>query len=159
MVTYCPKCGRQVPTDANICPYCGQNISQNKITTSQTYEQPKQKNNNILITIIVIIILLISIPAMAATVYVYVSGMLDGGSTKTPDIAFNKEITPTSGLRIVRVDAKILWDDLSITGGIAPETGNVAYIDVGEFVKLTNGQTSITISYTPTNTLLGYWNW
>jgi|GEM_PF-4046447 len=60
--------------------------------------------------------------------------MLGVVDTKTPDLDFNKEIIPTSGLRVVRVDAKILWYDFSITGGIAPETGNVAYIDVGEFV-------------------------
>ena len=159
MVAYCQKCGRQVPIDANICPYCAQNISQNKITISQTYEQPKQKNNNILIAIIIIVILLISIPAIAATVFVYFSGMLDGGSTITPDIVFIKEITPNSGLRILGVDAEILWDDLSITGGIAPETGTGTYIDVGEFVKLKSGQTIITISYKPTNTLIGSWTW
>ncbi len=106
------------------------------------------------------VILMVAITvAIAATVYVYVSGMLGGVDTKTPDLDFNKEIIPTSGLRVVRIDANILWVDFSITGGIAPETGNVAYIDVGEFVKLTSGQTIITISYKPTNTLLGYWNW
>ena len=60
--------------------------------------------------------------------------MLGGEDTKTTDLAFNKEIIHTSGLRVVRVDAKILWDDFSITGGIVTETGNVAYIDIGEFV-------------------------
>ena len=159
MITYCPKCGRQVSNDANICPYCRENISQNKIKTIQTYQQPKQKDNSktIAIILVIIIVLIFASISIAATVYVYFSGMFGGVDTKTPDIAFNKEITPTSGLRIVRADAKILWDDLSITGGIAPETGNVAYIDVGEFIKAST--TTITISYKPTNTLIDSWTW
>jgi len=30
---YCPKCGRTIPFDANICPYCG-----NKFDDYSTYE-------------------------------------------------------------------------------------------------------------------------
>ena len=161
IITYCPKCGRQVSNDVNICPFCEQNISQNKIQTIQAYRQSKQndKSKTITLVLVLILVLIFLSIAIAATVYVYVSGMFGGVTNEVPDISFNKEITPTSGLRILRVDANILWDDLSISGGSAPETGNVAYIDVGEFVKLNTGETSITISYKPINTLLGYWNW
>ena len=27
---YCPGCGRNIPFDANICPYCGKNFRDNK---------------------------------------------------------------------------------------------------------------------------------
>lgn len=28
---YCPKCGRTIPFDANICPYCGKKFGDNVI--------------------------------------------------------------------------------------------------------------------------------
>jgi hypothetical protein len=27
---YCPGCGRNIPNDANICPYCGKNFDETK---------------------------------------------------------------------------------------------------------------------------------
>ena len=42
------------------------------------------------------VILMVAITvAIAATVYVYVSGMLGGGAEKAPDMAFNKASTGT----------------------------------------------------------------
>ncbi len=102
------------------------------------------------------VILMVAITvAIAATVYVYVSGMLGGGATKTPDMAFNKEVTPASGLRVVRADADILWSDVNITGGAYE--GDNDEVTAGDFINAT--ATQITIRYTPTNTLIGTWNW
>ena len=56
------------------------------------------------------VILMVAITvAIAATVYVYVSGMLGGGAQKAPSMAFNKQTTPAKGLTLVSADPGLKW--------------------------------------------------
>ena len=36
---YCRKCGRQIPDDANVCPYCGVDV-----ITTNSYQEYKKTN-------------------------------------------------------------------------------------------------------------------
>src|SRR5512136_1010553 len=66
------------------------------------------------------VILMVAITvAIAATVYVYVSGMLGGGQEKTPDIAFTKT---SDRLTVSRADATVNWDEFVITWDTAAST-------------------------------------
>ena len=57
------------------------------------------------------VILMVAITvAIAATVYVYVSGMLGGAQNKAPNMAFNKETTPTKRITLVSADTGLNWD-------------------------------------------------
>jgi len=103
------------------------------------------------------VILMVAITvAIAATVYVYVSGMLGGTQNKAPSMAFNKQTTPTKGLTVVSADSGLKWSDFTATGLTIPTTGTVT---AGTFIPFSGSPTAYnaTVVYTPTNTLMGTW--
>ena len=60
------------------------------------------------------VILMVAITvAIAATVYVYVSGMIGGTPDKTPEIQFIKDET-NDRLTVAKTDGEVQWYDLSI---------------------------------------------
>jgi len=60
------------------------------------------------------VILMVAITvAIAATVYVYVSGMIGGTPDKTPEIQFIKDET-NDRLTVAKTDGEVRWYDLSI---------------------------------------------
>lgn len=109
------------------------------------------------------VILMVAITvAIAATVYVYVSGMIGGGADKAPDMAFSRQTTPTKGVTLVSADPGLVWADFEIlyngTTAIAAPATNVY---AGQFIPLPTGYDVgvITIRHIPTNTLMGTWTW
>ncbi|VVB62342.1 Uncharacterised protein [uncultured archaeon] len=104
------------------------------------------------------VILMVAITvAIAATVYVYVSGMIGGTQNKAPNMAFNKQTTPNPGLTLVSADPGLTWSDFAVTGnGTDTFTGSVL---AGQFITLSGTTGTITIRYIPTNTLMGTWTW
>jgi len=105
------------------------------------------------------VILMVAITvAIAATVYVYVSGMLGGGATKAPSMAWNKETSPTKKLILVSADPGLVWGDFTITGSSSTYGATVA-VTAGQLVNLTGATGTITIYHEPTNTLMGTWTW
>ena len=107
------------------------------------------------------VILMVAITvAIAATVYVYVSGMLGGTQNKAPNMAWNKQTSPNQ-IMLVSADSGLKWTDFHIVGGHLA----AAYTDVtaGQIILLnTTGTpvpTTITLTNTPTNTLMGTWTW
>jgi predicted nucleic acid-binding Zn ribbon protein len=128
MAIYCPSCGRTIPNDANICPYCSKPIDRSQAiqTQQQMYPPRQQKDNTKLIIAIVAIILIvvIIIPIIiAATTYLYVSGELDGpeGMTHTPSISLiaqpgsgtsSNDVTITCG---TITDPDISWYSVTFT--------------------------------------------
>jgi len=106
------------------------------------------------------VILMVAITvAIAATVYVYVSGMLPGGTTKAPNIAFLQN-TATKKLTISTISAtNIPWTDLTITasaGGVTYPTSGM--IKTGQTINCTSWSSAsycnFTVSY-KTTTLYG----
>ena len=119
------------------------------------------------------VILMVAITvAIAATVYVYVSGMLSGTQNKAPNMALNKETTPRKEILLVSADTGLNWADFTIaytgltnpklngagsviaTGGVIGSTA----IKAGDYINVT-GTGSLSITNTPTNTLMGSWTW
>ena len=101
------------------------------------------------------VILMVAITvAIAATVYVYVSGMLGGTQNKAPSMAWNKG---TNTLTLVSADTGLIWSSFNISG--AAHTNDFASGDAvtaGDKITVTASGT-ITIIHTPTNTLMGTW--
>jgi flagellin-like protein len=130
------------------------------------------------------VILMVAITvAIAATVYVYVSGMIGGTKTQTPNVACTTDST-TNKVTVATADANIKWKDIIITkdnGSTTPPlkawvivytsagvqiyntttTYNGALeVQAGDYLLLTSNRTSnvkVTLKYTPTNSLLGSW--
>ncbi len=125
------------------------------------------------------VILMVAITvAIAATVYVYVSGMIGGTKTQTPNVACTTDATANK-VTVATSDANIRWDDITITinpagqgwhiwsgGGITDE-GNATYpndatvlVTAGDYIFLNGvslGNVQVTLRYEPTNSLLGTW--
>ena len=113
------------------------------------------------------VILMVAITvAIAATVYVYVSGMMGGAAEKAPTITFTKDESRDT-LTVVQADVGISWSDVFMnatgTGGTVGynnthgQTGEVTAGDTIDFsgsAELT-GDLVIQFSYTPTNALIG----
>ena len=61
------------------------------------------------------VILMVAITvAIAATVYVYVSGMIGGTKTQTPNVACTTDST-TNKITVATADANIKWKDIIVT--------------------------------------------
>ena len=109
------------------------------------------------------VILMVAITvAIAATVYVYVSGMLTTGTTKAPDISFTQN-NVAKQLTVSSISASnIPWTDLTITAS----AGTVTYmtsgmVKTGQSINCTTystvgttGYCNFTVSY-KTTTLYG----
>ena len=121
------------------------------------------------------VILMVAITvAIAATVYVYVSGMIGGTKTQTPNVACTTDSTANK-ITVATADANIKWSDVVITSDITATnaiyygggvTNNTAtpmpantMITAGDYLLIygATGNVVITIRYVPTNSLLGSW--
>ena len=120
------------------------------------------------------VILMVAITvAIAATVYVYVSGILGTSPDVTPSIQFQKDNADKT-LTIAQADPLNLdWDNVNITvdsiaySDINAKWSSTAYtgnkapaawgqINAGNRLEF-SGACNITLTWVPTNTLLGTW--
>jgi len=130
-----------------------------------------EENEEAVSAVIGVILMVAITVAIAATVYVYVSGMLGGGQQSTPNIAFTKT---NDRLTVSKADSDIDWNDFAITwdentsiayfNGATPITngnriaGDGTFVVAGDYIKLTyNLTTVVQIRHTPTNSLIGTW--
>ena len=124
------------------------------------------------------VILMVAITvAIAATVYVYVSGMMGGESEVTPVITFTQtDQSSVNKLTVVSADpTNLLWGDLEVqkagaaTATIVSGDGSTAYLDAdvvtaGNIIDITattggdTGAYTISIRHKPSNTLIGDWD-
>ena len=91
MSIYCPHCGRAIPSDSRVCAYCSKQIPSHGVIAAPEPQKKKETNIGLIIAIILVVIILGTI-AIAATVYVYVSGMLgsvDGLVSAAIDVEAN----------------------------------------------------------------------
>jgi flagellin-like protein len=126
------------------------------------------------------VILMVAITvAIAATVYVYVSGMIGGTKTQTPNVAATTDST-TNKIQIATADANIKWKDIVITMdntsvawwvysaagtalGFKSTSAITTDVLAGDYIHLQFNNTALsgnvraTLKYTPTNSLLGTW--
>jgi flagellin-like protein len=139
----------------------------------------KQADERAVSAVIGVILMVAITVAIAATVYVYVSGMIGGTKTQTPNVACTTDAT-TDRIQVATADANIKWKDIVITKdnvsavwvSIYSSTGTLiqnttsgqytgtAEVTAGDYLKLTSattGNVKVTLRYTPTNSLLGSW--
>jgi flagellin-like protein len=123
------------------------------------------------------VILMVAITvAIAATVYVYVSGMIGGTKNQTPNVACTTDST-LNKIQVATADANIKWTDIVITndsgvtlkwavyssGGVTNSTTGTmpaaAEVTAGDYIYVWGftGNSRITLRYKPTNSLLGTW--
>jgi flagellin-like protein len=108
------------------------------------------------------VILMVAITvAIAATVYVYVSGMMGDSEPATPNIVFSKDDV-NNRLRVDKADPNnVQWSDIELISGFTRD--GFAWADLGDTVNagdtiaVTTEATTMTLRYKPTNTLLGEW--
>ena len=131
----------------------------------------KFKDGEEAVSAVIGVILMVAITvAIAATVYVYVSGMMGGQEDITPVITFTQEDkADTNKLTVISADpGDLTWTDLkikidgvdaiegaandyTIAGSTAVEAGNViTFYSTLEY--------TISISHVPSNTLVGNWD-
>ena len=128
------------------------------------------------------VILMVAITvAIAATVYVYVSGMIGGTKNQTPNVACTTDST-SNRIQVATADSNIKWKDIVVTADnstvnwrvytasataidLAKSTsGATADVTAGDYILLDFtanpgmiGNVKVTLKYTPTNSLLGSW--
>ena len=130
----------------------------------------KQADERAVSAVIGVILMVAITVAIAATVYVYVSGMIGGTSKKTPSIACIPDNTANS-LTVASADPDIDWSDVNITILCNSTTVNeqTVYqiksgsvtagqtISVDAYLVNTGDKAAITLRYNPTNALVGTW--
>lgn len=137
----------------------------------------KEADDNAVSAVIGVILMVAITVAIAATVYVYVSGMIGTSPETTPSMQFVKDGTNTK-LTVASADpGNLNWDDFMISNvtsatsatmtlqpdGLAIATGTApisTVVSAGQYLDLTiigSGTTTVTIRHVPTNTLIGTW--
>ena len=118
------------------------------------------------------VILMVAITvAIAATVYVYVSGMIGGGQEAAPNVAFSKT---SDKITVSKADSGLDWNDFTVSydatltavrlNGGASNIADGAVIvaaagtalTAGDYINIT-GTGDLSVIHTPTNSLLGTW--
>jgi flagellin-like protein len=104
------------------------------------------------------VILMVAITvAIAATVYVYVSGMIGTSPTVTPNIQFSKNDV-TNVLLVSSADpTSLAWSDVNAVSGVTDGQLPTGVIHAGDTIQVGTGAKTVTLRYVPTNTLLGTW--
>jgi len=122
------------------------------------------------------VILMVAITvAIAATVYVYVSGMIGGTKNQTPNVACTVD-SQTNKIMVATADNNILWKNVVVInnpgqayqiwygGGVTsnnvtamPATQTVMAGDYIYYPGTSSINTVVTLRYIPTNSLLGTW--
>jgi len=123
----------------------------------------KFKDGEEAVSAVIGVILMVAITvAIAATVYVYVSGMMGGESEVTPVITFSKtDQATTNTLTVISADPGDLdWGDLVLkVGGTTTAHGQTGNVEAGDIITIsTTGDYTVTIAHTPSNTLVGEWD-
>jgi len=127
-----------------------------------------------------IILLLLGVPiAVAATTYVYVSGLMGETISTTPVIACTVD-NDNDRLTVISSDLDVPWSEISIktdnemtqlsfNGGDFYTVGNnlvsvanlgaTGYVTLGDYftIKGVSGEVLITLGYNPRNTVIGMW--
>jgi len=76
MAKWCQNCGRYAPDDAILCPYCSAQLDSSKSYVTPVSQEKKEDSKKIItIVVVVLVVGLLVTVAIAATVYVYVSGL------------------------------------------------------------------------------------
>ena len=115
----------------------------------------KFKEDGEAVSAVIGVILMVAITvAIAATVYVYVSGMLGGGSESAPSMSFTKENSP-DGIRVISAGGNYSWSDFTVNGN---SSISYTYVEAGQFIGCDGDE--MTIVHDDTNTLVGGpWTW
>ena len=123
-------------------------------------------NEDEAVSAVIGVILMVAITvAIAATVYVYVSGMIGTSPDTAPEIQFVKD-EMSNRLTVAKAAPQDLtWADVSISctnGSYVNNTWSASTeaIDAGDYLTVTpdSGETAVlTIRHIDTNTLLGTW--
>jgi FlaG/FlaF family flagellin (archaellin) len=141
-----------------------------------------RKPNESAVSAVIGVILMVAITvAIAATVYVYVSGMLGGTKDQTANIACITD-SSTNRITITSASVNIQWKDIvvipdntSVNWRVydpnrnpldADKSTSGATMDIGagDYIELDftahpgmSGNVRVSLRFTPTNTLLGSW--
>ena len=126
------------------------------------------------------VILMVAITvAIAATVYVYVSGMIGGTKQTTPNVACTVD-SVNNNVNVATADASIKWSDCLISlddvgaqwsiwhsGGTTNATLGVypaatVFILAADYIHISHPTTpgtnvKVTVTYKPTNSVIGSW--
>jgi flagellin-like protein len=112
------------------------------------------------------VILMVAITvAIAATVYVYVSGMIGGTSEQTPTLACSTDHT-NNKLVVTSATTDIAWANINITitndtsTYYTTKTGTVTAgdeIDLSTWIISEGESATVVFRYNPTNSLIGDW--
>ena len=113
--------------------------------------------------VIGIILAVAIVVSLAATVFFYMSNMMDEAPKKTPQISFFADES-TKTLTVLSYNQEINWQDINMTATddtntmfTHSQTGNVEVGDTIHFNEngIIDGDIIIKFRYNPTNTLIG----
>jgi len=149
MVRYCSSCGRSIPLDAKICPYCGKAVA---LHEGIIVLEPEQKKDKTALIIVVVVVLLLVVPiAIAATVYVYVSGMMPSSVSSTRNLIL---VQNGDTLVVTYVyPSDLYWYEVEKSGIATLPSG---IINDGD--TITNCQGTVTLKWESTNELIDTWD-
>ncbi len=144
-------------------------------------KKSKETNEHAVSAVIGVILMVAITVAIAATVYVYVSGMLGGTKDQTANIACltdsstNRIIITSAGANIKWKDIVVIADNTTVNWRVynpshtpldVPKStsGATADIAAGDYIEFDftahpgmSGNVRVSLRFTPTNTLLGSW--
>jgi flagellin-like protein len=141
----------------------------------------RQPDNRAVSAVIGVILMVAITVAIAATVYVYVSGMIGGAKGQVANIACITD-SSTNRITITSAGANIQWRDIVVVpdntsvnwrvydpshnplDAAKSTSGATAEIEAGDYIEFDfnanpwmSGNVRVSLRFVPTNTLLGSW--
>jgi predicted nucleic acid-binding Zn ribbon protein len=156
MARFCPSCGRNISTDARICPYCSKTLAMHEGILSDQQGIKQKSDKTLLIVLLVILVVIIGIVvAVPLTSYFYVRDMIGPPPQMTPNIRLTRDIAART-LTVMYADYNedLPWSDFEISGD-CDTLGLGTYVLQGDTITDCSG--TITIRHRPTNSLIGVW--
>mgnify|MGYP006281174599 FL=1 len=136
----------------------------------------KNKDDDAVSAVIGVILMVAITVAIAATVYVYVSGMIGTSPQSTPSLQLVKDDI-NDKLTVASADpGDLSWTQLNITydgdysnlkineesyssdDNGAIDISDIGNVKAGDYIKVESGTCNASIRHIPTNTLIGTWS-
>jgi len=154
MSIYCSGCGRSIPDDSNVCPYCGKKIEITEKSLRKVESEQKDKTALIIAVVVIVVVAIPILIAIAATFFVYSSSIASYemiSDMQTPSVLFSKDDTENT-LTVIMTTTSDSWSSILINGEGTLPSGSIDEYDV-----ITGCSGTVTLTWEPTNTLLGSW--
>jgi len=144
MPRYCQNCGKSVPNDAVLCPYCGTQIDYSKAAYVNNNVEQKSSDSTkiVLIVLAVVAVIIVVVILIAASAYFYVSDMMPPPNGSDHEAAAITVKADNNLIELTLAKKGDLYNNgysdfyIYVNGVLVDELEDVGYWTLGETISI-----------------------